>query len=502
MLKFLLALLFFSVLSPMPANAYTGAEKKALTLIYSWQTEDARSHIEQENIDRPEIKGLLEFYSGNYNRALSYFRQARNMPHELENIKNIIEEAYPLLSEFKEIATKRFLIRYTGSDKILALHLKEILENAADKMASRFKWELKEKAIIEIYPDRESFMLSSTLTEQHIKVSGAVGICKFNRMMIISPRVLHFGYMWPDTAIHELAHLYVGRISQNAGVPLWLNEGIATNLEEIWRKDKSPMKPSQLNSLAQAARKEEWVELEKMRHGMPTLESREEVSLAFAQVKSMTKNLFEKYGWETIAQYLHKKALAPQNTFEKVFNISQHEFKLYWQNELKKSEITTVEGAANPLYVFADEPVNIISEWVSRTARTDLRVADRFRERGRYDLAVKKYQDALDKDPGNSVILNRKGRSYADLNKKTEALNSFKLAIKHNPSYPPPYLHSAEIHLSLNEFALAKEMLLEYVYRMPFNPRAHNMLSRAAAESSDKKIAELEERTIQILNEY
>ncbi len=483
--------------------SYAGscAHHEAVSLIRSWQLRQARELAEEEKIDCPAVMGLLEFYSGNYSLAHSYLESGGLLSGQVnEEMFSIIENTYRVTQNFEEMETERVIIRYSGKDKIVALYLNDIMERAVKSLEERLNWQITDKLIIEIYPDRQSFMTASTLTEEHIKVSGAVGICKFNRMMIVSPRVLQFGYRWPDTAVHELVHLFVGRISANSGIPLWLNEGFATNLEEIWRKDISPLKAYEINHLAEGIQSREWVELDKMKYGMPTLDSRAEVALAFAQVKSMTRTLAEIYGWDKLASYLYKTR-STNRAFEESFGLSENEFKEIWKEELEKSGIKPLAGAADPVFSFADDPVSAVAQWVSETAVRQLSNADRLADRGRHDLAVRIYSDALRNAPGNSVILHRMGRSYAELGDYEHALESFIKAVERNPSYPPPYIHAARIYMQKRNWEAAKDMLREYIYRIPFNPEARAMLQQAALQSGDDYTARIESRIIKILNE-
>ena len=67
-----------------------------------------------------------------------------------------------------------------------------------------------------------------------IEVSGAIGICKFNKIMLLSPRNLARGYRWTDALSHEYIHYIVVQLSHNRA-PIWLHEGIAKYFESAWR---------------------------------------------------------------------------------------------------------------------------------------------------------------------------------------------------------------------------------------------------------------------------
>ena len=54
-------------------------------------------------------------------------------------------------------------------------------------------------------------------------LSGTIAVCKYHRLMIISPLAAANGYSWADTLAHELFIRYLKK-SRNK-VPIWLHEG-------------------------------------------------------------------------------------------------------------------------------------------------------------------------------------------------------------------------------------------------------------------------------------
>src|SRR5690606_21850179 len=125
----------------------------------------------------------------------------------------------------------------------------------------------------------------STLTVQEIETSGTIALCKFNRLMVTSPKALARGYSWLDTLAHELIHLVISEKSKNT-VPIWLHEGLAKYSESLWR-DGVPglaLDPASENLLASAVKKNDLVTFEQMHPSMAKLPSQEKTALAFAEV--------------------------------------------------------------------------------------------------------------------------------------------------------------------------------------------------------------------------
>ena len=198
---FLLYIIFLLFPSKIIANT-----KQIEQLIFGWQMEDAYKQIKRTDEQSDYIKGLYEFYSGNYKAAREHFN---NLPQKDNMWIKILEDTKLVVDDFSQVETKYFIIRYTGKDQIIAQYLETVIDESVDKFFKKLKWKPSEKVILEIYPDRKSFQAASTLTDKHIKVSGAIGICKFNRLMLASPRILKFGYRWMNTAIHEYIHYII-----------------------------------------------------------------------------------------------------------------------------------------------------------------------------------------------------------------------------------------------------------------------------------------------------
>ena len=87
---------------------------------------------------------------------------------------------------------------------------------------------------MEIFPTTATFYPASSLSTRDIEVSGAIGICKFNKIMLLSPRNLARGYRWTDALSHEYIHYILVHLSGNRA-PIWLHEGIAKYFEDVWR---------------------------------------------------------------------------------------------------------------------------------------------------------------------------------------------------------------------------------------------------------------------------
>ena len=127
----------------------------------------------------------------------------------------------------------RFIADHAGDEKPWVLFLSLVCPHPPFT-APRDLFELYDPATIKMppqwqredWPDhpalqhfRYRFNWEDALTEEEIKTSGTIALCKYNRLMITSPRDLVYGYGWADTVAHELIHLLINRRSRNT-VPI------------------------------------------------------------------------------------------------------------------------------------------------------------------------------------------------------------------------------------------------------------------------------------------
>ncbi|MFN7131266.1 MAG: hypothetical protein ACK4N5_04240 [Myxococcales bacterium] len=127
------------------------------------------------------------------------------------------------LKEFKGYETREsehFVFRYKpGKDAILAPYALEALEKQYRALQSDLGYVPPAKIRVEVVDDATALSHVSTLSLEAIKTSGTIAICKFNRLMITSPKAMVYGYGWLDTLAHEYTHLVVSKKSENT-VPI------------------------------------------------------------------------------------------------------------------------------------------------------------------------------------------------------------------------------------------------------------------------------------------
>ena len=102
------------------------------------------------------------------------------------------------------------------------------------------------------------------LTRDQIETSGTIALCKFRRMMLLTPRWVLRGYPWAETLAHEYTH-YVLWKRNGPTVPIWLHEGVARYEEVRWTgAPGAELTPFMMDVLAEGLRTDRLVTFDEM----------------------------------------------------------------------------------------------------------------------------------------------------------------------------------------------------------------------------------------------
>jgi hypothetical protein len=177
-----------------------------------------------------------------------------------------------------------------GKDAILVPYLLEALEAQRVALRSALGIEYPGKVRVEILDGARSLSLLTGLTEAEIRTSGTVAVAKYDKLMLISPRMLVKGYDWLDTAAHELVHHAITWRTRDR-MPVWLHEGIAKWGETLWRaKGGEAYSPYAAARLEAALKKGALVTFDEMHPSVAKLSS-DRATLAFAEVLLAVEHL-------------------------------------------------------------------------------------------------------------------------------------------------------------------------------------------------------------------
>ncbi len=486
-----------------PLDEHPAGLEEVLTgfkALREWRYDEARRVAESLLDTRPNdpfvtaLVGTVKMYLGDYEGAVTDLRKARDagVPDLLLAELPAAEAARAATEGYAETVAEHFIIRHQpGKDELLIPYAIDTLDRALDQIGELLGWRPEGRVIVEFYPSASTLAKVSSLTDDDIRNSGTIALCRWNRLMVTTPRGVMFGYSWRDTLAHELTHLLIGGASRNT-VPIWLHEGIAKYAETAWRSEPGlGLSEEVQRRLRTAAEKNKLIPFEKMHPSMAKLPTQEQSSLAFAEVFTFIEFLVAKQGWSSIRKVLSVMAEGAndEKAIAEVYGTPLKRLARRWTASLKKRPIRTsagdvVHGERRLIIKDSGEVPDDQLHGLSKQGRRFARAADLLYARGRVKAAQKELQKAYDatKSPLISAKLALLALGNGDLKAaETAALN----AIDGTPDLAGPNITLAEILLRTGRTDKAWLPLERAVDINPFDPRIHSLSLALLGEDGD-----------------
>lgn len=485
--------------------SHTRKAINAFELIQKWRVEDARPEVESLLLEAPDnpftlaVLGQFRFHLGDYAGAVEAFDEAnkQGVPPNLLLDADAAQSASLATLGYKEEVGDHFIIRYPpGKDALLAPFALEALEAARTQLGHLLGWIPKERVVVEVYPAARTLAKVSALTSEDIETSGTIALCRWNRLMVTTPRAVVFGYAWRDTLAHELAHLVIGGASRDT-VPIWLHEGLAKYTETAWRGAPGlGISVEQQQKLNAAVESNQLISFEEMHPSMAKLPSQEAASLAFTEVFTFVEFLVNLKGWGGIRKLLKtlgQEQLDVDQAILAVYGASLPKLEDRWKRSLlkkkirKNKELRPTKGQ-KPLIVkeqpdLPDDELHGLSQLARRYARA----ADLLYARGRYVAAQRELEKAFteSKSPLVSAKLATMALANNDINQAEKAARR---SIESMPELAGPNVTLAEILLRKKDRKGMKLPLERAIDINPFDPRIHHLTLQAEGTNGDSKV--------------
>ena len=261
--------------------------------------------------DADILAGLAEtrFFQGTYPEAFDTMKRAVDGGYEdrFDDLP-LFERTLYATAGWVEEADGRFAVRFRpGLDAMLVGDAFGAMKGSDRYIAPLLGGSPPGISRVELYPDADSFIAASSLKREDVETTGVVGLAKWSRLLVTSPRVLPRGYPWQDTIAHEYIHLVVTHHTADRA-PVWLQEAVAKYLDARWRDgtDRFRLSVRQQGLLAEALRKDDLVTFDEMHPSLAKLPTAERASLAYAQLATLMQYCFEVGGEEVLLRVLPK----------------------------------------------------------------------------------------------------------------------------------------------------------------------------------------------------
>ncbi len=505
----LLALSLLAPPSPPPRDARAAAHE-AMELLSDEDVVGARELLlpfagtESADPSLALAAAVLRFHEQRYAEAVSLL-ETPGLGAGAGNWLALARGARDVTRDHVRAESANFVVSHPkGKEEVLVPYLLEALEAQRAALLHDFGWVPPGQVVIEIVEDTRQLARLSTLTEKEIKGTGTIAICKFNKMMLTSPKALLHGYDWLDTASHEYVHFVVTRLTRNE-TPIWLHEGIARWYESRWRGPGGDiLSPWSAAMLRDAARNGKLVTFAQMHPSMAKLPSQESAALAFAEVGVAVETMQRKGGPDAVRRVLEgvaggrsadeAVALAlgmPFPAFEKEWRRWMVERPLPAGGERQMRKLR-FQGEAGPW-----------SEWSEITdekGRGHARLGEIFRERGRWEPARQEYARAAKLGgAGSPTLAARRAQAALMTGNASEAERVLTEALRSHPEAGNLNVQMGRVRLARQDWPGARESFLLANRIDPFDPEIHVGLARAAEALGDAPAASREKRFATIL---
>jgi len=455
------------------------------------------------------VAGMVRFHEQRYADAVALLEKS-GVPSRPVDYLALARAARDVTRGHVRAESDHFIVSYPkGKDEVLVPYVLDALEAQRRALESDLGWAAPGKVVIEVLNDARELARLSTLTEEEIKNSGTIALCKFGKLMIVSPKALVKGYDWLDTAAHEYTHFVVTARTRN-NTPIWLHEGLAKYSETRWRGKGGEMSSWSARRLREAVRKNELVTFEQMHPSMAKLPSQELAALAFAEVESAVEYLEAKGGGKLMNRILDLVAqeTPAEKAVAQALGISFEAFLADWKRSIQaKPSPAEAEEMAEKLR-FKGDPKHggAHSEWAElpdEKARAFARLGEIMRERGRWAAARIEYGKAVARVGKAIPVLSDKFALSAMMSgHDDEAESVLTEALRKHPRYAALHLHLGRLYVKNKAWPEARQHLLLANAVDPFDPEIHAGLALVHEATGDTALAERERKFARLLQEH
>lgn len=226
-----------------------------------------------------------------------------------------------------------------AEDRVLVPYIADVAHLSREALAKDLGVRLPDPIRIDLVRDLFSLSAVSGLPLEAAETTGTVGVARWGRITMITPRAVSNGYPWQDTLAHELTHLALTRGSRDFA-PLWLQEGIAKREEDRWR-EKRPFDgvPDPHEVSRRALLEGNSVGVDRIGPSIAMLPSPRAASISYAEVESFMDYWVRQNGKAAFSLLLiDMKGLATRDHDQAMTSVSGYPLRYWiarWQQHLR-----------------------------------------------------------------------------------------------------------------------------------------------------------------------
>jgi tetratricopeptide (TPR) repeat protein len=461
-------------------------------------------------------RAQLEFHRGNYDQALELVNASITNGATFQGVtdlRDLLTQTIEVVGPMATYTTPSglFEIRYDASrDEVVLPWAAETLEAAYYEIGYDLGYWPEPPIRIELLPRAELLARTSSLSEEAIQTSGTIALCKYNKLLVTSPRGTARGYGWRDTISHEYVHYVVSHMVHR-DLPIWLHEALAKYLEGRWRGHRRmTMDPSREDLLTRRVAADNLVTFEQMHPSMAYLPSAEDASTAYAEVFTITEFLVGRRGVGSIREWLIRvrDGAELEAAFEATFGETFGGFERSWMSWLRERPPVDVPGDfEDEVELVGMSPADGSGEGElddeglgSVEARDHVRLGELLRARSMLAAAIVEYRRAeLLVGTANPRLQGALAQALLQTDDAAGALAAVEDVRRWYPTYYPTHLRAAEALVALQRPEEALAALDMAVSINPFDPAVHDAFARAWDLTGDAPLADRARRFASIV---
>jgi tetratricopeptide (TPR) repeat protein len=513
---FLVLLLAVGVL-PAAATPSTEARVRLHTLESLLDEEDyagahaAWQELRTQHADASEsldfFGGRIAFGEGRYADAVELLEAAGGEDRPGSYLR-LARDTLAVMKDHLRAESEHFVFLYPpGKDAVLAPWALETLEAQRTALLEDLSYAPPGKVRVELVSDAAELARASTLSKKEIDATGTIAICKFNKLIVTSPKAVLRGYDWLDTLAHEYTHLVVTQKGHNS-VPIWLQEALAKYLESRWRGPAGrALPPSSRALLAERVKHNTLIPFTKMHPSMAKLPSWQDAATAFAEVFFAAEYLDREHGRKALRGIVDGMGTgdSDQQAVEAVTGHSFATFERGWMAYLKAQPVPRAPSAGAEKLVLRDSKAPArapeakgreigfqdFQEVQEPAARRYAHLGELFRERGRFGAAAEEFGHAHGL-VGNKYesVANKYALALFAIRRVSEAEKVLLGALEEHPGSATTQVHLGRIYLARGDWPRARDAYRAAIAQDPFDPEIHLALIRAAEGLKDAPLTE------------
>lgn len=292
------ALLFALSLVAATPSASAGLDplRDAEDAVVTMELDKAQGILAKLDANDPKVAfqlGMLAFYKGDCDEANKHLspqkvQTLKGAEGLLEIVRGCVRATAGAVTVNDEL--HHVVVRFQDdADSSLASIIGETVEKQREVLKRDLGVEMPLPTRIEIVRDQFTLAAMTGLPHKAAQTTGTVGIAKFGRVVVLSPRAPELGYDWRDAIAHELTHLALARGTFDRA-PLWLQEGVAKREENKWRTLLPTDEAISPDAIAAAGiAKKIALPLDKLGPSIALLPSPTQAMVAYAEVQSFVR---------------------------------------------------------------------------------------------------------------------------------------------------------------------------------------------------------------------